>query len=590
VVVVCDRVSVRAPNAEHKQRRLVYVWRLQQLRRLGSVFESAARNRALLRVGVAFTAFMGAEVGVWVALLVYAYQHGGASAASVIALLQLVPGALFAPYLGGLSDRRRAGRVLLAGYAAFAGAMAIVAIVMSLGGPRLAVFALAPFVNLAVCVPRPAQAVLLPSIVESAEELAASNAGQGWLESAATLIAPIMVAVLLAAGGPALATAGMAALAGLAALLVVTIAGPIPFTSSADQSDGPEERALSSMRLIAAQPAALTLVAVLGTQYILMGALDLTCVVLAFGVLGMGQGGPGYLTAAFGAGGLLAILITAGLVGRRRLASTLIAGGLVAPCALLLLAAHATLASAFVLIALAGIGRSVFDVTGRTLLQRTAPPDLLARVFGLLESLLNAGLAVGVLLVPPLVALGGAEGALIGTGLVMLSVVAVSGRRLRKLDSAATVPLVEINLLRSIPLFAQLPAPALETLARALTPLSLPAGTIVIREGERGDRYYAIARGELDVERGGVPIVTRHRSEGVGEIALIRDTPRTATVTARTDVELYGLDREPFLLAMTGHAPASRAADTIVQQRLEELESAAPVGHAPPGNATPEVE
>jgi hypothetical protein len=541
----------------------------------------------LLRVGVAYTLFIGAEVGVWVALLVYAYQHGGATAASVMALVQLVPGALFAPYLGGLSDRWRSGRVLLGGYAAFAGSMAIVAGVISMGGPRVAVFALAPFVNLAICVPRPAQAALLPSIVESAEELAAANAGQGWLESAATLVVPIIVALLLASGGPALATAGMAALALLAALLVVTIAGPPPFASALDHSEGAEGRALSSLRMIARQPATLTLVAVLGAQYILAGALDLIYVVLALGVLGMGQGGPGYLTAAFGAGGLLAVLITAGLVGRQRLASVLIVGGLVAPCALLLLAAHATLASAFVLIVLAGMGRSVFDVTGRTLLQRTAPPDLLARVFGLLESLLNAGLAIGVLLVPPLVALGGAEGALIGTGLVMLGVLLVTQRRLRTLDAAATVPLVEIHLLRSIPLFAPLPAPALEMLARALTPLNLPAGTIVIREGDQGDCYYAISQGELRVERGNVPIITRRRGEGVGEIALIRDTPRTATVIAQTSVNLYALDREPFLLAMTGHAPAHRTADAIVQARLQETEAAAPTGHTTKADATP---
>jgi hypothetical protein len=245
-----------------------------------------------------------------------------------------------------------------------------------------------------------------------------------------------------------------------------------------------------------------------------------------------------------------------------------------APGVLLLLAVHSTLASAFVLIALAGVGRSLFDVTGRTLLQRTAPPDLLARVFGLLESLLNAGLAIGVVLVPPLVALGGAKAALIGTGLVMLGVLATTQRRLRTLDAAATVPLIEIHLLRSIPLFAPLPAPALESLARALTPLSLPAGTVVIREGDRGDCYYAIAHGELRVERGGVAIATLRRSEGVGEIALIRDTPRTATVIAQTDVDLYTLDREPFLLAMTGHAPAHQTADAIAQSRLDEIQSA----------------
>ena len=522
---------------------------------------------------MAYTAFIGAQVGVWVALLIYAYRGGGAFAASVMALVQLVPGALLAPYLGALADRHRSGRVLLAGYVCFAGSMALVAAMIAMGAPRLTIYLLAPFVNLAVCVPRPAQAALLPAIVRSPEELAAANAGQGWLESAGSLVGPVLLAVLLTVGGAELAIAGMAGLAGVAALLVLTIAGPLPFVSSSEGRDAGAGTTTSSLRLIARQPAALTLVALLGGQYILMGALDLIYVVLAFRVLGMGEGGPGYLTAAFGAGGLLAILVTATLVGRRRLAPAMIAAWLVPPAALLLLSAHATRSSAVLLIVLAGVGRSAFDVAGRTLLQRTAPPELLARVFGLLESLLNTGLAVGVLLVPLLIALAGATGALVGTALVLLGVVAAAGPRLRGLDASASVPLVEIHLLRSIPLFAALPAPTLETLARALKPVRFAAGSVIIRQGDIGDRYYAIARGELDVLRDGVPVVSRLRDEGVGEIALIREVRRTATVVARTDVELYALEREPFLLALTGHAIARRSADAIVKQRLEELEA-----------------
>jgi MFS family permease len=545
---------------------------LQRLRLLGGVFGAAARNTALARVGFAYTAFIGAEVGVWVALLIYAYQGGGASAASVMALVQLVPGALLAPYLGTLADRYRSGRVLLAGYLCFAGSMAVVAVMIAMGAPRLSVYLLAPFVNLAVCIPRPAQAALLPAIVRSPQELTAANAGQGWLESAGSLVGPVVLAVLLTVGGTELGVAGMAGLACVAALLVMTIAGPPPFADSGDGRDpSMAAETTSSLRLIARQPAALTLVALLGGQYILMGALDLIYVVLAFRVLGMGEGGAGYLTAAFGVGGLLAILVTATLVDRRRLAPVMIAAWLVPPAALLLLATHATRSSAVLLIVLAGVGRSAFDVAGRTLLQRTAAPEMVARVFGLLESLLNIGLAVGVLLVPPLIALAGATGALVGTALVLLGVLAAAGPRLRGLDASASVPLVEIHLLRSIPLFAALPGPTLETLARALKPVRFAAGSVIIRQGDIGDRYYAIARGELDVLRDGVLVVSRLRHEGVGEIALIREVRRTATVVARTDVELYELEREPFLLALTGHASASRSADAIV--RLEELEA-----------------
>src|SRR5207244_5166295 len=172
----------------------------------------------------------------------------------------------------------------------------------------------------------------------------------------------------------------------------------------------------------------------------------------------------------------------------------------------------------------------------------------------------------GVLIVPPLVWLGGPTSALIGTALTMLIVVLVAMPRLRAVDASANVPLVEINLLRSIPLFAALPAPALESLGRSVRRMRVPAGSTIIRQQDPGDTYFAIARGDLSVARDGVHVATRSRSEGVGEIALIRDTPRTASVVAVTDAELYALDREPFLLALTGHKAAHRSAEGVVRE------------------------
>ena len=538
------------------------------------MFASAARNRTLLRVGVAFTAFVGALMGVWVALLVYAYgDGGGATAASVMALVQLVPSALFATHLGSLADRHRPGRVLFWAYGVLALSLAAVAVLIEVGAPRWSVFALAPVVNLAVCVPRPAQAVLLPSVVTSPHELAAANAGEGWLESAGTLAAPLGVAVLLNVGGAGAAVSGMVILAVVSMLCVATIPGPAPYSPGSDSRlDAPQES--GGLRLLVGNSAALTLMAVLGGQNILVGALDLIFVVLAFGELGMGQGGAGYLTAAFGAGGLLAITITGLMVGGRRQAHVLIAAGLAGPVALLLLAGYTSVASAIILFTLAGLGRGVCDVTGRTLLQRTAPPQLLAQVFGMLEALACAGLAIGAIIVPLLVGLGGATGALVGTALVVIAIIALFTPRLRAVDASANVPIVELRLLRSIPLFAALPAPSLETLAASLTPEHVPAGTVVIREGDTADRYYAIARGELDVLKHGTVVATRSRAEGVGEIALIRNSPRTSTVIARTDADLYALEREPFLFALTGHTTTRTTADTIVDQRLDELATA----------------
>ena len=216
------------------------------------------------------------------------------------------------------------------------------------------------------------------------------------------------------------------------------------------------------------------------------------------------------------------------------------------------------------------MGRNVFDVAGRTLLQRIAPPELLARVFGVLEGAAMAGLAVGSLLAPALVALAGASAALACVGATLPLLALVSGRRLLGVDRRATLPVVELALLRSLPLFAPLP-PTLELLARNLEPVSLRAGSVVFRERGPGDRLYVVAEGEVELSRGGRPFGALGRGDVFGEIALLRDVPRTATVTARTDVRLYALAREPFLAAVTGTPATVAEAGRPVDERLRSL-------------------
>ena len=218
----------------------------------------------------------------------------------------------------------------------------------------------------------------------------------------------------------------------------------------------------AGIRAVRAEPSVRLLVGLLGSQYILVGALDVLYVVLAISVLDMGEAGAGYLNSAFGAGGLIGAALTAGLVARRRLAPALGAGVLTAALALGFLGLFPTVVTAFALLAVAGMGRTVLDVTGRILLQRSAPPHVLADVFSMLESLMNVGLAFGSVIVPVLVGLSGARAALIGTGLIFLGILLLSWRRLGSLDAAASVPHVEIRLLQAIPIFAPFPACQLE--------------------------------------------------------------------------------------------------------------------------------
>ena len=169
---------------------------------------------------------------------------------------------------------------------------------------------------------------------------------------------------------------------------------------------------------------------------------------------------------------------------------------------------------------------------------------------------------------PVLVHFGGSRLALLGVAAVLPLAAAAGGRALFSLDAQAPVPVVQIALLRSIPLFAELPAPALEGLAAALTPVELPAGAVLIRQGEQGEAYYAIAAGQLDVVQDGRFLRRCGRGEGVGEIALLRAVPRTASVTARTDATVYQLAREPFLTAVLGHAATQRQAHRLASTRL----------------------
>jgi MFS family permease len=527
---------------------------------LGGVF----RNPELRRVELAFAGFNAGEWGVWIAMLVYAYEQGGATTAGLVAAAQLVPAGLAAPFAAVLADRYAPARVLTLGYVAQALAMGATGAALLAHGPPLLVYALAAVGATCVTVTRPTQSALVPALARTPDELTATNVVSGWIEALSVLVAPAGAGVLLAVASPGWVFAALAAVVLVAALLVAPLKGPPP----AAEPRPPLEEALGGFRLLAKEPATRTLVALLGGQFIAIGALDVLYVVLAISVLDLGGSGAGYLNAAFGAGGVAGIAVTVALVGRRRLMPALVLGILAWGAAFALLGAWPTTIGALLLLAVAGAGRSLLDVAGRTILQRTAPGDVLSRVFGVLEGLSMAGLALGSLLTPALVSLFGARWAIVGIGALLPLAVLLASRRLLEIDRRAPVPVVEIALLRSLPLFSPLGAPALEGLARELAELRVPAGTAVVREGEPGDRFYVVAEGDLDVSAQGRELRTIGRGEGFGEIALLENVPRTATVTARTDTRLYALDKPSFLASVSSHPRAAGEADRLVRERL----------------------
>jgi MFS family permease len=504
------------------------------------------RNNRLRRAELAFAGFSLAEYGVWTAILVYAYERGGTTAAGLIAVVQLAPAAVVAPFAAGVADRRGGGYALVIGYILQALSMGATAVAMLAHGPALVVYAFAIVAASAVTLSRPAQAKLLSSLAEHPDELTGAAAVSGWIEAASALGGPALAGIMLAIDGPG----------AVFAVFSVTVAGsalavaPLRSYRGRDDDDDEdlEEGVLAGLRALRSEPRASALVALIGAEHLAIGALDVLVVVLAISVLGLGSPGAGYLNAAFGVGAVLGGLAGVTLATSRRVGLPLVAAALVWGAAFIVLGAVQTPLAAFALLPLAGICQAVLDTGGRALLVRVTPHEVLGRVFGVLEGIMMAALAVGSLLVPVLVHLGSVTAALIGVAAVLVVGALLPITALRGLDSAA--PAAAIAILRRNPLFATLPAPVLEGLARELTAITTPAGQPVIVQGERGDRFYLIIDGEYDVDIDGRFIRTLVSGEGFGEIALLRDVPRTASVTARTEGLLYGLDREPFLDAL----------------------------------------
>jgi hypothetical protein len=534
-------------------------------RRRSGPFRALAGNAALRRVVGGYALFTLTEYSAWIAMLVYAYSRGGATLAGVVALAQLVPAALLAPVFAAWADRRSPVVLLAGGFLVQAAAMGATAAAIT-GGVPIAAYAAAVLASTAVTTTRPAQSTLIPSLAVVPDQLTAANVVVSWVEAAGIAGAGLLTGVLIWAGGVAAVFAACAVLGAVAALLVFRLRVP---ALAAPQENAPPVTAglAASVRLAARQPQLRLMLALLTAEAAVAGALDLLFVILAVTVLGRSQAWAGYLNSAYGVGAILAAPVSLLLVGRR-LSVAILGAALLLSGALAALAGGLGLAGTVVLLTVVGAGRALLDVASRSLLQRSVPAQSLGQVFGLLEGLTMAGLAIGAVLVPALVHLGGSRLALLGVAAVLPLAAAAGGRALFSLDAHAPVPVVQIALLRSLPLFAELPAPALEGVAAALTPAEVAAGAVLIRQGEEGDAYYAIAAGDLDVLQDGRFLRRCGRGEGVGEIALLRAVPRTASVVARSDATVYKLAREPFLTAVLGHTATQRQARSIAEARL----------------------
>lgn len=531
------------------------------------------RNRDLRRLLAAFLAFNAAEYGTWVAVLVYAYETTGPASVGVVAVLLLVPAGVLAPAVASLGDRFPRQRVLVAGYVMYGIGLAATALAMRASVSVVVVYLVAAIGGAALVVVRPTQSALMPALSHTPDELTSANGAAGIIEGAGILLGPLSAAIILSQTDPAAVFIASAAAVLFGGLLVLRLRGrsvPLPDVHVTPQpGDQPATKRrgamVAGMRAVLTDRDARLVVGLMSARMLMIGAADVLFVLMAIDLLGMGEPGAGILNAALGAGTIIGGAVSFILVGRTRLASVAAIGACLWGLALGISGWLGAPIIAIGLIVAGGAGLAIVDVAGRTILQRSVRDDVLARVFGVQEGLAMGALALGSILVPTLVAILGLTGAILAIAATLPVTVVLVWAQLVALDARTPVPVLAIALLRRVSLFGPLPAPGLEAIARRAGWLTADPGTVVIREGDIGDRYYVLASGAVRVEREGRLLRDLQLpGDGFGEIALLRDVPRTATVTATTESVLLTIDRASFLAAVTGNPLVRARAETMV--------------------------
>jgi MFS family permease len=378
---------------------------------------------------------------------------------------------------------------------------------------------------------------------------------------------PALGGVLLALSGPSAVFALTAGLTLWSAVFVLRV----PWDPAPERPAEPPHilaELTAGFRAVIHRRALRVVIGLSGAQAVVDGALEVLLVVLALRLLHGGNASLGWLNTAMGIGSIVGAVVVAAYAARRRLAGGFAIGLLLSTAPLALAAAVSSLAPALILVGAIGVGAIFFQVNSVTLIQRSAENEVMGRVFAFLGTLALGGMAIGSILAPAVVDWLGARGALIATGLSVPVLLVPLWPSLRRIDDEAVIAVEPLELLRRIAIFADLPEAVLERLAAGAISISAAPDQVVVSRGEVGNHFYAIAGGKAAVERDDGTTRELGHGDFFGEIALLRDVPRTATVRALEQLHLFALERDAFLTAVTGHAPTFAATENIVTTRL----------------------
>jgi MFS family permease len=481
----------------------------------------------------------------------------------------MLPAAAALPFGAAVADRFARDRVLVVVYVAQAVLVAAVAGAIQASAPRGLTYLLISLVGVVAAPCRPAQLALVPLLARSPEELVAANVTQMTFEGLATFVGPALAGVVLAVSGPPATLSVAAAFSLASAVLLTSVRANVDPTRAARLA---RESVLDSLgagvRELTRLPDLLAIIGGFWVQTFVRGMLNVLLVSLTLKTLGLGEGEVGFISGTFGVGVVLGAVGAASMVGMRRLGRPVAFALALWGLPLLVIGARPGVVIAVAALVASGVGNALLDVAGFTLMQRVADDRVLGRVFGVFYVGVLATTGIGSILAPVLVDLIGVRGALALGGVLLPGVALAIYPRLRHMDTYARVPDPPLSVLARVPLFEPLPPTSLEKLARAATAETVLAGTTVVAEGEGGDIFYVVLRGSFDVTASDDFVRTLGPGDFFGEIALLRDTPRTATVSATTDATMLAIRRMDFLSAVLGNPDSARTVDAIVSSRV----------------------
>jgi MFS family permease len=528
----------------------------------------ALRVGDLRRVLAAYLGFSVAEMANFIAILIYAYEVGGSPALGLVAFLQLAPAAVFAPVGATLGDRFRREVMLTVAYAVFAASSAAVAIALYADWPVGVIYVLAAVNATVLTLVRPLHESLLPALARSTEQLTAGYVAGGTIENLGLIAGPLLAGLTAAAWGTGAVFVITTALLLLGTFLVWGVKTSTAADRGTDQSA--IQMTLEGLGVFReSRPRVILLM--LTSVIFLAGVLEVATIVLAFEVFGSEDAGAAWLNAVIGVGAAAGSVLAVVLIGRRHLAPSMRRGLLLIAVSVSLIPIVGSQAVALVALAVMGAGWTFVDVSGRIMLQRVIPLGGLSRAFGVLEGTSMAAEALGSVAGAVLIGWLGVGWTLVVASLLIIVVLLINRRALQEADIGVIVPIEHLHLLRSTLMFAALGPAELERLARTIDQESVGPGSAVCVQGEPGDRFYFVERGTARVVRDGMDVATLGTGDFFGEIALLRDIPRTATVEAVSDLDLLVLERGPFLDAIKSSACQIEAAQAVSQTRMDEL-------------------